>query len=374
MNFSPLVKICFILLLVAWPTWANDPVPFQVTSSPEIEIGGTPAVVPVAPPTIGDVQSQYEKLHQLAEGVHEALERDNPDLKGVRGAIEQLWYNWNYFRTIVNQVRLAHSLDGEDPDAEKHIKNASALALFTHLSEHVIGHGMHYLSTYSDSAWVRWGGAIVGEAIASPFVEVVCIAGVVLYARSQGFQDSVTFVRVAAYRSLVEWWAEPLALGVGLGYVRDAFFESRSGFEQLVLALETPRAAKYIVHVPGSEMPFTVKSSTGKILARLELQLRANDDVVLRKAEFHPESWNAHEQRELARGLWVFGWNIRDAILASAEHIRKKHFQMLAKEVFYGKLDTVAEGGYTLHFKNDSIRRFRRRFFKNPCAGWLSGR
>jgi hypothetical protein len=47
---------------------------------------------------------------------------------------------------------------------------------------------MHYLSTYSESSWVRWGGAVVGEAIASPFVEVVCIAGVVLYARSENFR------------------------------------------------------------------------------------------------------------------------------------------------------------------------------------------
>jgi hypothetical protein len=134
MNSSPLGTICYFLLLLALPTWAADPVPFQVTSSPEIEVAGTQAVAPLATPTIADVESQYQKLHHLAEGVHEALERDNPDLKGVKGAIEQLWYNWNYFRTIVNQVRLAHSLGGDDPDSEKHIKNASALALFTHLS------------------------------------------------------------------------------------------------------------------------------------------------------------------------------------------------------------------------------------------------
>jgi hypothetical protein len=374
MNSSPLGTICYLLLLLALPTWAADPVPFQVTSSPEIEVAGAQAVAPLATPTIADVESQYQKLHHLAEGVHEALERDNPDLKGVKGAIEQLWYNWNYFRTIVNQVRLAHSLGGDDPDSEKHIKNASALALFTHLSEHVIGHGMHYLSTYSESSWVRWGGAVVGEAIASPFVEVVCIAGVVLYARSENFQNTVTFVRVAAYGSLVKWWAEPMARALGLGHVRSAFFESRSGFEQLALALESSRAAKYIVYIPGTEMPFQVKSSTDKVLARLRLDIRANHDIVLRRVEFHPESWTAQEERELAKGLWVFGWNIRDAVLGSAQHIKKKHFQMLAKEVFFGKLDTVSEGGYTLYFKNDSIRRFRRRFFKNPCAGWLSGR
>jgi hypothetical protein len=140
------------------------------------------------------------------------------------------------------------------------------------------------------------------------------------------------------------------------------FFESRSGFEQLALALESSRAAKYIVYIPGTEMPFQVKSSTDKVLARLRLDIRANDDIVLRRVEFHPESWTAQEERELAKGLWVFGWNIRDAVLGSAQHIKKKHFQMLAKEVFFGKLDTVSEGGYTLYFKNDSIRRFRRRF------------
>jgi hypothetical protein len=374
MKFSLRSKFFAWLLLMSVPTWAADPLPFQVTTAQEVEVASSPVVAPATTPTIADVEAQYVKLHHLAEGVHEALERDNPDLKGVQGAVEQLWYNWNYFRTIVNQVRLAHSLDGDDPDADRHIKNASALALFTHLTEHVIGHGMHYLSTYSDSAWVRWGGAVVGEAIASPFVEVVCIAGVVIYARSSGFQNAVTFVRVAAYSSLLKWWAEPIARTLGLGYLRDAFFESRSGFEQLALALASSRAAKYVVHVPGSEMPFLVKSSAGKILARMELDLRSNDDIVLRRVEFHPESWNAEEERDLAKGLWVFGWNIRDAVLGSAQHIKKKHFQMLAKEVFLEKLETVAEsGGYSLYFKNDSIRRFRRRFFKNPCIHFLSG-
>ena len=260
MNSSRLVKIFLLLFLVAVPTWATDPIHFQIATAEEVEVPNAPVTAPTETPTIADVEAQYKKLHHLAEGVHEALERDNPDLKGVQGAVEQLWYNWNYFRTIVNQVRLAHSLDGDDPDADRHIKNASALALFTHLTEHVIGHGMHYLSSYSESAWVQWGGAVVGEAIASPFVEVVCIAGVVIYARSVGFQNTVTFVRVAAYRSLVKWWAEPIARTLGLGHVRDAFLESRCGFEQLALALESRRAAKYVVHIPGNDLPFIVKS------------------------------------------------------------------------------------------------------------------
>ncbi len=306
--------------------------------------------------------SSTEELFHLAESVHEAIERENPDLHGTKKWAEKFFYNWNYFRTLVNQMRLAHSLNGDNPNAELHIKNASALALFTHLTEHVIGHGTHFAGTYSSAAWVRWSTAVVGEAIASPFVEVVCIGGVCLYARSEAFRNGVTFTRVAGYKWLAGWWAEPLARAVGLDSLKKMAVQTLTGKAQLERDLKSPLRPEY-----------TLRSSAGMELVTLKLETLPNEDVVLRSVHFSPQNWTPQDHEELNKALKVFGWNIRDAILSSADLIRKKQMGMLRNEVFFESLESEPDGNYLLEFKNGAIRRFSRPFLKNFCSTLLLG-
>lgn len=287
------------------------------------------------------------QIQELAESVHETLERENPDLKGIRSLAQRFFSNWNYFRTYVQKMRLAHATDSANPEGSKHILNTSVLLLGTHLSEHVIGHGMHYLSTFSSNPWIYWSGTLVGEAIASPFVEVVCIAGVCVYARSPSFQEAITHFRVSGYRWFVKKWAEPFF---------SLFFEQSTGLERLEQSLGEGALTQNPLFLPEA-IP----------LIALKMRSLPNGDVLLDSFEAAPHEFSPEDWQRLRQSLKVLGWNIADGIWSSLRHIKHNHFQMLRSEVFVDSLEIDAAGKATVTMKAGALRRTSRPRLKR-CA------
>ncbi len=295
---------------------------------------------PLEDATKSDLPLSSAQIQQLAESVHETLERENPDLKGVRSTLHRIFSNWNYFRTYVQKMRLAHATNESNPEATKHILNTSFLLLGTHLSEHVIGHGMHYASTFSSNPWIYWSGTIVGEAIASPFVEVVCLAGVCVYARSPTFRQAVSYVRVGAYHRLVKKWAEPFF---------SFFFEMATGEERLRESLGERALDGNPILLP-----------QGDPLIALVTRTQPNGDVLLESFEAHPQGYSADDWQRLRTALKSLGWNIADGIWSSLHQIKNRQFQMLSSEVFVDSMELENTGKVTVKLKAGALRRTSR--------------
>jgi hypothetical protein len=316
-------------------------------------------------------------IESLAEQVHEALERENPDLKGARSIAVRLFQNWNYFRTYVNQMRLRHSLGEDNSEATRVALDTSLLLLGTHLGEHVVGHGTHYLSTFSQNPWIYWGGTIAGEALASPFVEVFCLGGICLYARSERFRNTVTRVRVGTYEKLLAGWLPKLASSLGLSSLASHLLETTTGRERLERSLinASKTGIRKIANTNDGVLHYSIVNQRGEPLLSLSLDALANGDIALKALRAHPRFYSASDWKELKKSLRVLGWNISDAVLSTLAHIKEGHWKMLENEVFYRSLKDEGNQEYSVEFKPHSVRRFRRLGLRTPlCVARLLGR
>jgi hypothetical protein len=307
-------------------------------------------------------------IESLAEQVHEALERENPDLKGARSIFVRLFHNWNYFRTYVNQMRLRHSLGEDNSEATRVALDTSVLLLGTHLGEHVVGHGTHYLSTFSQNPWVYWGGTIAGEALASPFVEVFCLGGICLYSRSEQFRNTVTRVRVGTYENLLAGWLPKLAHQLGLPLLASHFLETTTGQERLERSLinASKTGIRQIANTNDGALHYSIVNQSEEPLLSLSLDALANGDIALKALRAYPRFYSASDWKVLKKSLRVLGWNISDAVLSTLAHIKEGHWKMLESEVFYRSWKSEGNQEYSVEFKPGSVRRFRRWGVRTP--------
>lgn len=308
------------------------------------------------PATASNETLSADAIRALHHEAHELQERNDPNAKGMVGLVSKLAANWNYFRTLRTQVRIAHAL-GETPDSEakKHILNSGVVALGTHALEHVVGHGMHFAASYSSNPAVQWTGAVVGEAIASPFVEVVCIAGGCLYANSPRFQDGVTKFRLGAYKAL-EPAMTPIVKGLGLDKAWNAVMETRSGQEQMMRALAGPVGQKFAIHA--ADETVIKDPDSGKEIARMTSHVLSNGNVTLDTLKFNPKATTDAERAILKKATTtIFGRDIAEAVISSHDAIKKDKNERLESEVFYQGRETAEDGATVLAFKPNSLRR-----------------